>query len=88
MKLKKAHLKIYKRYFGDIDMWVRLRKRKENIMTGELWGEIDQLLSRLELMQKGLASESFNSVTNERIEKLCESPEVERELRALVGKYR
>lgn len=86
MKLTNEHLKIYKRYRGDVDMWARSRKKSERIMTNELWEEIDGLLSRLEMRQKKLASDSFNAEPNDRLSQLCSSPEIEQELVKMVGK--
>ena len=87
MHLTIEHLKIYKHYHGDIDMWVRSRMKGDKIMSDELWGEIDQLLSRLDMKQKGLASDSFNAETKELLSKRCASSEVEQELIEMVGKY-
>ena len=68
-------------------MWVRSRMQGDKIMSDELWGEIDQLLSRLDMKQKGLASDSFNAETKELLSKRCASSEVEQELIEMVGKY-
>jgi len=85
MKLTLEHLKVYKKYHGDVDIWARTGKKSEAIMNHVLWSEVDALLGRLELMKNELTSESFNAETRERLLKLCDSQDTEKFLLSLVG---
>ena len=75
-------LSIYRKYDGDVDGWARVGSRREKkVMSDQDWYEIDELLRRLHLVEKGLASEEFESQTREMLEERTENAEVARLLR-------
>lgn len=81
-------LKIYKKYSGDIDGWARVGKKSElEIMSDDDWTLVDELLQNLELVEKGLASDSFKSQTLDKLNSACDSEKTKQELKSLIGKY-
>jgi len=58
--ITKAKLNIYKKYEGDGDMFVRCKNKSERDVIGNGdFGLIDDLLQNIEIVDKGLASQSF-----------------------------
>lgn len=81
-------LKMYKKYSGNIESWDRFGKVKDKqIMEYEEWELIDELLQKLEMIEKGLVSENFKNQTLSKLEKVCDSEKTQEKLRSLVGKY-
>ena len=86
--ITKDKLNIYKKYSGDIDMWTRTGRKSElKLMNGEDWGIIDELLQNLELIEKGLTSDSYGSQTLNKLNELCDSEGTKQKLKSMVGKY-
>ena len=57
-------LRIYQRYHGDIDGWVRVRNASEmSAMTDQDWLDISELLQRLSLEKSVPVVESFRADT-------------------------
>ena len=77
--ITKEHLKIYKRFDGDIDMWGRTTKSNDQI-TDAHWFEIEGLLQNLIIIKNGHASKEFTTKTLQQIKTSCENSEVEQEL--------
>lgn len=81
-------LKIYKKYSADIDGWARVGKKSElEIMNDDDWTLIDELLQNLELVEKGLASDSIKSQILDKLNGSCDSDKTKQELKSLIGKY-
>lgn len=73
------HIRIFKSYGGDIDGWARIKKRCD-IMTDDIWFEIEGILQNLTLIKNQVASEGFTTQTLQHMKTACESQEVEQEL--------
>ena len=81
-------LKIYKKYSGNIEGWDRCGKKKDkSFLEYEEWELIDELIQNLELVEKGLASDSFKSQTLDKLNSACDSENTKEELKSLIGKY-
>ena len=65
--ITKAKIEIYKKYKGDGDMFVRcMTKGERDIISNGDFGLIDDLLQNMEIVDKGLASQSFkDKLTND-----------------------
>jgi NADH pyrophosphatase NudC (nudix superfamily) len=77
--ITKEHLKIFKSFDGDIDMWGRMKKSNEE-MTDAIWFEIEEIIQNLTIINNRQASEEFITRTLQHIKTSCENPEVEQEL--------
>jgi hypothetical protein len=77
--ITKAHLKTFKSFDGDIDMWGRVKKSNEQ-MTDNIWFKIEGILQNLTIIKNGHASEQFTVQALQHIRTSCENPEVEQEL--------
>ena len=82
--ITKEGLKIYKKYNGDVDIWARFGKKSEfKIIDDEIWGLIDGFLQDIELVEKGLASDSFKVSLQKRLNTNCDNIDIQNQLRAL-----
>jgi hypothetical protein len=58
--ITKVNLEIYKKYKGDGDMFVRCKtKLEQDLIDNGDFGLIDDLLQNMEIVDNGLASQSF-----------------------------
>lgn len=81
-------LRVYKKYSGNIESWDRFGKSKDReLLSYEEWQLIDVLLQKLDLVQKGLASENYNSQTIDKLVEVCDTEDTQSELKLLIGKY-
>ena len=72
--ITKGKVRIYGKYGGDIDAWVRMgSKRQLAIMDDDDWGLIDSFIQGITLVRSGLASDDFASALKRRIEENCDS---------------
>ena len=70
------NLGIYSRYKGDIDMWARIGKQKEQqVMTDDDWFFIDGFLQAIKLVNSGLASKEYAEELERRLEQNCADKE-------------
>ena len=81
-------LKIYKKYSGNIEGWDRFGKKKDkSFLEYEEWELIDELIQNLELVEKGLAADSFKTQTLNKLNEACDNEKTQQELKSLIGKY-
>jgi len=81
-------LKIYKKCSGNIESWDRFGKKKDkSFLEYEEWELIDELIQNLELVEKGLASDSFKTQTLNKLNEICDSEKTKQELKSLIGEY-
>lgn len=74
--ITKEHLEIYKKYKGDGDGFIRCATLQERaIMDYEHWSLIDDLIQNLNLIDNGLASDSFIESTRKKMKINCENEE-------------
>ncbi len=79
-------IKIYKRYSGDIDSWMRSGSKKEKlVMNDDDWYIIDGLIQDFSLVEKGLASLTFNNDLNNRLKENCDSEKTIQALKAITN---
>jgi hypothetical protein len=53
-------IRIYKKYSGDIDGWVRVHDKEEmRIMSDQDWYDINLLLQEIAGIKNGIASEAY-----------------------------
>ena len=70
------HIKIYKEYNGDGDGFVRCATQEEkSIMDYQHWSLIDNLIQDVNLVKKGLVSDTFMNSITERLKKNCDNEE-------------
>lgn len=82
------HLKIYENYGGDGDMLIRTGSYEEKeLMDYETWSLIEELIQNLELIKKGLASDSFKSQILKKLKTACDNEKTQQKLESLTGKY-
>ena len=60
---------------------------EKELVDYETWTLIDELLQNLELVEKGLVSDSFKSQTIKKLEEVCDNEKTQQELKSLIGKY-
>lgn len=77
--ITKEHVSIYKSFDGDIDGWAKMKKPND-VMTDDIWLEIEGILQNLTIIKNGVASEGFTIQTTQHMKTACESPEVIQEL--------
>jgi len=69
-------INIYKRLNGDVDGWARIgTKEEKSIMNDNDWFLIESFIQDINLVNKGLASDSFKDSINERLNENCDSEE-------------
>ena len=79
-------LKIFKRFKGDIDMWVRAGGSDVGPeISGAEWSRIDELIQSLVVIDRGLAAESFAERTRLALERDVEE-DAREELRRFAAK--
>ncbi|MBX9449612.1 MAG: hypothetical protein KL787_07850 [Taibaiella sp.] len=77
-------IKIYTRFNGDVDGWARVGTKEErSIMNDKDWVLIETFIQDINLVKKGLASDSFIHSINDRLRKNCDSQETIDSLKAL-----
>ncbi|TGM12543.1 hypothetical protein EHQ81_01295 [Leptospira selangorensis] len=76
-------LKIYIHYNGDIDLWTRIAKSKEDKIESTDWHLIDSLIQDITLVKNGLASEQFISNLKEHLLKSCDNEKTVKLLKSL-----
>ncbi len=82
-------LELYRKYSGNIENWDRFGKKKDRLLLEyEEWELIDELLSGLELIEKGLVSEGYQLRILEKVNESCDSDKTRQELKKFIGKYR
>jgi hypothetical protein len=80
-------LKIFEKYDGDIDSWVRSGSKKEkSIMTDGDWYNIDAFIQDLSLVKKGLTSFEFNNVLISKFKENCDSEGAINQLKKIADK--
>ena len=80
-------IKIYKKYKGDIDSWVRSGSKNEKLAINDNeWYLIDNFLQEIHLVKNELASKEFENKLNNRLNENCENYEVIEYLKTLVVK--
>jgi hypothetical protein len=78
-------IKIYQRFNGDIDGWARVgTKEEKSIMNDNDWFLIEGFIQDINLVKKGLASNTFLKSINERLEEHCDSEETIQAIKDIV----
>lgn len=83
--ITKEKIKIYKKYKGDVDRYIRLGGKQE-------WGMMDDkdffllrgLLQDLTMVNNGLTAESYSNSVNQRLIENCDGMETVEQIRDLV----
>lgn len=74
-------LETFRKYSGNIESWDRFGKPKDKqILTYKEWTLIDELIQNIKLIEKKLASESFELLTYEKLKASCDSIKTQHEL--------
>jgi len=74
-------LKIFKKYQGDGDAFIRIGKKNEKrIMDYSDWRNIDELIQDIGLIKKKLASAEYEKSVSNKLRNYCESQSVMEEL--------
>jgi len=77
-------IKIYKRFNGDFDGWARIGSKEEkSLMNDEDWFLIEGFIQDINLVKRGVASDTFLNLINERLKKKCDSQETIQEIKKL-----
>ena len=82
--ITKRHIEIYKTYNGDSDGWVRVNSNEEQIMTYDIWRQIEGFIQNLTLINKGLASDGFKAQTIHYLNAVCQDEEVVKQIKNMV----
>ncbi|OWP61587.1 hypothetical protein CDA63_18585 [Hymenobacter amundsenii] len=68
---------VYKKYKGDLDLWIRDRREKDiNVINDDDWQVISELLSDIALIENNLVSDNFRNKVIQFIKSNSESEEV------------
>jgi len=79
-------IKVYKRFDGDIDSWARSGSKNEKlVMNDGDWYMIEELIQDLSLVEKGLASVTFNNDLSNRLTENCDSEKTIQALKAITN---
>ena len=70
--ITKEKIRIYNRYNGDGDMWLRSAKKSEKIINNLEWHLIENLINDVGLIEKGLTSQSYSEEIKKRLEENCD----------------
>jgi len=82
------HLKIYKKYGGDGDAFVRSCTKKEKyLMTFDDWKLIEEFIQGLIIIRNNSASSTFSNNLYNKIEQNCDSQETINDLKDLLIKF-
>ena len=74
-------LNIYKKYQGDGDIFQRVGKKDEKkIMNYSNWRNVDDLVQKISLIKRKLASKTFEDSTIKQLKESCENQNVIDEL--------
>ncbi|NVO84784.1 hypothetical protein [Hymenobacter terrestris] len=75
--ITKQKFLIYKKYKGDLDLWIRDRRKKDiSIIDDGDWQVISELLSDILLIENNLVSDDFRNKVIQSIKSNSESEEV------------
>lgn len=68
-----AKVRIYSRYYGDLDMWLRTgRQDEKEFMSSADWHLIDTLIQDCIVVLRGLGSEKREADALKRLKENCE----------------
>ncbi len=82
--ITRRKIEIYKKFSGDIDHFARVGTHQDKIdISDKDWSLIDSLLQDLEIVDKGLAADTFVIRLDELIKEFCESEGVLQELKRI-----
>jgi hypothetical protein len=73
----------YIRYRGFLDGYVLLTKRSEDLISGEDWVLIQEIIQDLNLINKGLTSGLYTEEVNKKIIDNCDSLETQKRLKEI-----
>lgn len=77
-------IKIYQRYNGDVHGWARVGSKEEkSIMNDEDWFLIEGFIQNINLIKKGLVSDTFINSIIERLKEKCDSEETIQAIRKI-----
>lgn len=77
-------IKIYKKYNGDIDSWVRNGSKNEKLAIDDNdWFLIDSFFQEIHLVKNNLSSKEFEDKLNDKLNKNCENEQVIKFLKSL-----
>ena len=79
-------LKIYKKYDGDIDRWVRSHREDERVITDADWFLIDSLIQDTVLIENSTVSADFTLVLNKKLVQNLEGEESIGFFRSIINK--
>jgi hypothetical protein len=80
-------LEIFKKFNGDIDHLARVGSPLDKMdISDKDWSLIDSFLQDLELVEKGLAADSFKQDLNSRLKDNLESETILQELKRIIKK--
>lgn len=83
--ITRKKIEIFKKYNGDPDHFARVGTSQDKInISDEEWSLIGVFIQDLELVNKGLASDTFVNRLEERIKENIESVDVLQELKSLI----
>ncbi|HEY0041484.1 MAG TPA: hypothetical protein VGB71_12510 [Flavisolibacter sp.] len=76
------HVQTFKLFGGNIDGWARMKKPGDT-MTDKIWTEIEMILQKLHLINKGVAAGGLRTQTFESLKRVSENEDVEQALISL-----
>jgi len=78
-------IRIYNRFNGDVEGWARVGTIEEkSIMNDNDWFLIEQFIQGIEVVNKGLASDTFKELLIERLKESCDSDETIQAIKEIV----
>ena len=82
--LTKKKIRVFRKYKGDGDAWVRsFWPWNKKAMTAEEWAMLSQLVSEFKLINNGLAADSYKEDVLEKARANCYDEETVEELKKL-----
>jgi hypothetical protein len=76
-------LAVFRKYDGDVDMWVRRGQPQGKIFGPGDWNTISYLLQELGIYKKKLVSEEYGKEISDRLARLAADDDVARQLMEL-----
>jgi CRISPR/Cas system Type II protein with McrA/HNH and RuvC-like nuclease domain len=84
MTITKYHIELYKKVGGDVDHLQRIGTSKEkSIANQSIIVEMEELVSNLELIKKGITSNQYKEEINAKLNKLCVDDSIIAEIKKL-----
>ncbi|MDM7917694.1 MAG: hypothetical protein QUS12_00830 [Methanosarcina sp.] len=87
--ITREHIEIFKKYKGDGDGFVRSGKQNEKeVMTYSDWKLMEEFIQDINLIKKGLASNSYTGMVLQKLNENCDNIDTLEEFKVFALAYK